>query len=604
MIRIIFFTLSILLFSNQSFAIMYYRNCSGDWTSSIDAACEQCRPWWPNAFSGATQFYTDESVFICFLTNDAGYVGGSIYFSHLQCDGQYVNGVCTPCPSGQVINPYTGQCQLPCESDQEPGFPDGFTVGISSDTVCNNGCTEQYKLLAGDDGAGFTIFQYQHWTTGEMCKEGTLSSPPSTPPPSCNDPYTVRVDGTCGPPDPICADYETLVDHQCVLEDCTPPKVRKCGSFNNAQVCTCVGQSECGPGTVKDLYGNCIIPTPCPNGLSRDPVTNLCSPDNTYDEDGCPPDTHLSGNICVADDNSECVYPEFYVSDCGCVTGANVFEKCNKSKTPGDVDGDGIPNSTDNDVDGDGIPNSVDDDDDGDGIPDNYDVTPGGLGTNHAIPTDNGDRDNDGIPDSEDSDRDGDGIDNESDPSPDGDNAVMGDPNKTQPGYDEIDPTGDLDQDGVPNNVDDDRDGDGVKNNEDATPDGGPDNDGDGVPDGVKTGQCNPDIEDCGDPNNPGKPVKIGDALYTAKDKKFSEVWNTFILTVKNAPLVSSGSRFLSIGSISSNCPTWTIPATDYNPAVPITIQCSPEVSAGLRIAGYILLVVFAWVAFKIAILD
>lgn len=604
--RLILFLFIIFFYSTSCYSVTWFFNnfYQGGPFSNLQSACDYSIPFMQGQCLNFS-YTVAVPPYSCSMHRADGAWCGGVALNQIECDGIFVNGVCTPCPQGEVVNIYNGSCQAPCPTQTEPGSPfGGASIGSEAGTTCDGGCITHYDQWLGEDSNGFDIWQITSYKTGEMCVVGTLTEPPTAPPPGCNDPFTVRVDGTCGPPDPVCADWQTLVNHQCVDEDCTAPAVRKCGTFNNAQVCTCVGSSECAPGAVKDLYGNCIIPTPCPNGLSRDPVTNLCSPENTYDEDGCPPDTHLVGNICVADENSECVYPQFYVSGCGCVTGATVFEQCEKNKSAGDVDGDGIPNSTDNDVDGDGIPNNVDDDDDGDGIPDNYDVTPGGLGTNHAIPTDNGDRDNDGIPDSQDPDRDGDGIDNESDSTPDGDNAVIGDPNKTKPGYDEIDPTGDLDEDGIPNISDDDRDGDGVKNNEDATPDGGPDNDGDGKPDGVKTGQCNPAIEECGDPNNPGKPVKIGDALYTAKGKTFAEVWNTFILTIKNAPLVSSGSRFLSVGSISSNCPTWTIPATDYNPAVPITIQCSSEVSSGLRIAGYILLIVFAWVAFKIAILD
>ena len=44
--------------------------------------------------------------------------------------------------------------------------------------------------------------------------------------------------------------------------------------------------------------------------------------------------------------------------------------------TPGDIDGDGIPNGTDPDVDGDDIPNGTDPDDDNDGTPDTEDSAP------------------------------------------------------------------------------------------------------------------------------------------------------------------------------------------------------------------------------------
>ena len=43
---------------------------------------------------------------------------------------------------------------------------------------------------------------------------------------------------------------------------------------------------------------------------------------------------------------------------------------CNDFLSPGDDDGDGIPDHLDNDDDNDGIPDDQDVDDDGDGIPD------------------------------------------------------------------------------------------------------------------------------------------------------------------------------------------------------------------------------------------
>jgi hypothetical protein len=61
------------------------------------------------------------------------------------------------------------------------------------------------------------------------------------------------------------------------------------------------------------------------------------------------------------------------------------------SRTPQDIDGDGIPNEVDPDIDGDGIPNNLDNDIDGDGVPNLIDL----------------DDDGDGIPDLTDPDPDG-----------------------------------------------------------------------------------------------------------------------------------------------------------------------------------------------------
>ena len=112
------------------------------------------------------------------------------------------------------------------------------------------------------------------------------------------------------------------------------------------------------------------------------------------------------------------------------------------SSSPGDNDGDGIPNGSDPDVDGDGIPNGADPDVDGDGIPNGSDP----------------DVDDDGVPNGADPDVDGDGIPNGSDP--------------------------DIDGDGVPNGSDPDADGDGVPNESDPEPEGNDCPEGDPCDDG------------------------------------------------------------------------------------------------------------------------
>lgn len=97
-----------------------------------------------------------------------------------------------------------------------------------------------------------------------------------------------------------------------------------------------------------------------------------------------------------------------------------------------DIDGDGIPNSSDLDIDGDGMPNDSDRDMDGDGVANFVDV----------------DMDADGLANSDDYDIDGDGISNAND--------------------------SDMDGDGVPNTPDADTDGDGEGNFTDASPNGSP----------------------------------------------------------------------------------------------------------------------------------
>jgi hypothetical protein len=76
-------------------------------------------------------------------------------------------------------------------------------------------------------------------------------------------------------------------------------------------------------------------------------------------------------------------YGELTVQDAIRIAGAPVNEDLPDQPvnpqvpgTPGDLDGDGIPDNVDADIDGDGRPNGVDPDIDGDGIPNEYDPNP------------------------------------------------------------------------------------------------------------------------------------------------------------------------------------------------------------------------------------
>ena len=227
------------------------------------------------------------------------------------------------------------------------------------------------------------------------------------------------------------------------------------------------------------------------------------------------------------------------------------------TKGPNDLDGDGIPNKDDDDIDGDGKPNATDGDKDGDGIPNDQDTTPAGPGTEKPI-----------------------------DPS--------------------TGPDDDYDGDGIPNKLDGDKDGDGIPNNRDPTPNGSAQNPpGGGQTPG--TGTCDPAVQQCGngaEKDDPGQPVDIGGSFYEKKGQEFPDVWDKFMKSVVGAPLVTAGSSFLSVSDVSGSCPTWTIPATFISESVEITLQCSEQVATAFRAAGVVFLIVCAWVAFRIALLD
>jgi len=178
-----------------------------------------------------------------------------------------------------------------------------------------------------------------------------------------------------------------------------------------------------------------------------------------------------------------------------------------------DRDSDGYPNDEDAfpddptewlNTDGDEFGNNADLDDDNDGISDEYEVE---LNTDPLDENDTpSDIDSDGIPDSLDDDRDGDGVPNTLDVYPNdntewlntdgdqlGNNADLDDDNdgisdeyeielRTDP-LDENDTPSDIDSDGIPDSLDDDKDGDGVPNTLDVFPEDGTewlDLDGDG----------------------------------------------------------------------------------------------------------------------------
>lgn len=147
-----------------------------------------------------------------------------------------------------------------------------------------------------------------------------------------------------------------------------------------------------------------------------------------------------------------------------------------------DVDGDGLSNDYegDYDVDGDGLPNYRDTDSDGDGIPDAEDPTP--FGTDNP----DWDYDGDGIPNEFDNapynynpgqeDTDGDGIADVIDPTPNGEPEIIDTDGDLVP--DDIDNApylfnpdqSDLDGDGIGDVADYDADNDGVPNNLDNAP--------------------------------------------------------------------------------------------------------------------------------------
>lgn len=94
-------------------------------------------------------------------------------------------------------------------------------------------------------------------------------------------------------------------------------------------------------------------------------------------------------------------------------------------------------------------------------------------------------------------------------------------------------------------------------------------------------------------------------ALYTQKTKTFGDVLQAFVSRVQGMPWYSAVSAFFSVSIASGACPSdWTVPATQWNPALDATpYVCSSSMLTMYRLGGIIVLIVAAWAAFKIAFL-
>lgn len=445
------------------------------------------------------------------------------------------NGLCVnQCNLPNVLNPFTKQCQLPCESQSlPPGTLVGVSVSVDSADTCVSGCKIHHDLWQGKNSKGYDASELLSYRTGDFCATGD-PSPPTVPPPTCPPP-NVDTGGYCQPPP--CPAWQERINGQCQNKSCPDGKTMKCGVLNGSEHCSCAGITECPSGQQKDAFGNCIALT-CPADSPFNPATGTCQAKNTGE---CPAGQSKVGLVCVKDDPTKPV-----VSD-------------------DDLDGDGIKNRDDPDMDNDSKPNSSDSDKDGDGIPNDKDTTPEGPGSAQEWGPSAG-------------------------------------------------PEDDYDGDGIKNKDDGDKDGDGIPNGQDATPNGGPSTPPGGgqcnpaiqqCGTGTGTGQCDPATQNCGTAESkPGAPVSIGGAFYEKKSITFPDIWDKFMSTINNAPIITAGSGFLSVSDVSGSCPNWSIPATPFNESIEITIQCSEQVSSAFRVAGTIFLLVCAWLAFRIALIE
>lgn len=491
------------------------------------------------------------------------------------------NGKCVTCPSGSFVDLDTGQCSRECASGYE--YVQRFDscllecgLGKIRDNQgycvadCNYEVQEELNGLCYDkcpEGTFRGADMQCHCPSGKdyfqgqcvvSCAQGEIRDSLGMCKPNCGQGEAL-VNGRCVPS--VCPDGQELqqgqcVDHpenpncgegevsdkngmcvpacesgamiggQCADVDCPDAQYLKNGKCVNRD-----NTINCPAGMRVSADGKSCVNLVCPSGQVVSYLLNKCVDDPNGNR--CPTGTHKEGILCVPD-NKDCPINTHWEAGCKkCVRDGSPIGVC--GGVAGDIDGDGVPDSSDNDIDGDGVPNSSDSDADGDGIPNSSDS----------------DDDNDGIPDG-------------TDKTPQGPGTTNGNTKCVGPDCDD--------------------DGDGIPNKDDL------DDDGDGIPDDQEN-------EKAGKPGSP-----LGD-LYESKGLSLSQVWSDFSIKVSYSPIVSASGSFFSIPYLSSSCPVWTLPATDYYPSISIDILCNSVVTISLQLAGLIVLIVSAWVAFRIAVL-
>lgn len=92
--------------------------------------------------------------------------------------------------------------------------------------------------------------------------------------------------------------------------------------------------------------------------------------------------------------------------------------------------------------------------------------------------------------------------------------------------------------------------------------------------------------------------------MYTAGTDTPGSVYNDFKAQVSSAPIMSAATGFFNASSISGTCPTWHIPGNKYwgEAGFDFAFFCADGMLAILTLAGYLVLAVGAFSAFRIAI--
>jgi hypothetical protein len=89
--------------------------------------------------------------------------------------------------------------------------------------------------------------------------------------------------------------------------------------------------------------------------------------------------------------------------------------------------------------------------------------------------------------------------------------------------------------------------------------------------------------------------------LYTPSTDTPASVYAAFKQSVSSSAIVSSVTGFFSL-SASGSCPVYTMAASKYVPAQTFDYFCQPGVLSYLQLAGWVVLAVGAFCAFRIAL--
>jgi hypothetical protein len=118
---------------------------------------------------------------------------------------------------------------------------------------------------------------------------------------------------------------------------------------------------------------------------------------------------------------------------------------------------------------------------------------------------------------------------------------------------------------------------------------------------GGGSGEC-AEGQECED--GPGTPAGDGEykRLDGAEGRTPGAVFSAFRSRMSASPFVSAASGFFTVNA-GGSCPSWTLPATDWTPSIALDFWCSSALSTVWQLFGYVLVIVYSWVAFRWAFL-